>query len=205
MEALDNLEKFINRGDIETMVQLSVMHAQFELIHPFLDGNGRIGRILIPMFLYQKQYIKRPVFYLSEYLEKNRDLYYQKLNEISQNNDWNGWIEFFLTALCRQSESNLQKVRRMIELYDSMKQTFIEVTKSEFAIIILDSLFKEPVIKSVDLINRAGIRSARAGRLIIQKLVKADVVNVYKEHKGPNSSILSFSKLVNLLEGRKVF
>jgi Fic family protein len=198
--ALDNLEKFINRDDVEPLVQLSQIHAQFELIHPFIDGNGRIGRILIPLFLQQKQFIKRPVFYLSEYFEQNRGLYYQKLNEISKNNDWNGWIEFFLYSICVQAEANLRKVKNMINLYDSMKQIFVESTKSEFAIRMLDLLFKEPIIRSVDLAKKAGIASSRSGRLIIQKLIKADAVAVYKERQGPNSSVLVFAKLVDLVE-----
>jgi Fic family protein len=202
--AIDNLEKFANSENVEPLVQLSQIHAQFELIHPFLDGNGRIGRILIPLFLQQKQYLKRPVFYLSEYLENNRGLYYQKLNEISRNNDWNGWIEFFLESLCIQAEQNIRRVKSMITLYDSMKREFLSVTKSEFAIKILDLLFKEPLIASVDIVKKAGINNTRSGRAIIQKLIGAKAIDVYREHSGPRSSILVFSELINLIEGRKV-
>jgi Fic family protein len=202
MPAMDNLEKFINRDDVESLVQLAQMHAQFELIHPFLDGNGRIGRILIPLFLQQKQYIKRPVFYLSDYFERNRDLYYQKLNAISQNNSWTEWIEFFLNALCIQAGNNIKKVRNTIDLYDDMKQKFLDVTKSEFAIKVLDLLFNEPIIKSTDLAKKAGITSARAGRAIIQKLTNAGAISVYKEQRGPIPSILIFSQLVTLIEDR---
>jgi Fic family protein len=204
MSAMDNLEKFINRDDVESLVQLALIHAQFELIHPFLDGNGRIGRILIPLFLQQKLYIKRPVFYLSEYFESNRGLYYQKLNEISKNNNWNEWTEFFLNALCVQAENNIQKVKDMINLYDHMKQMFLDVTKSKFSIKMLDLLFNEPVIKSTDLVKKTGITSARSGRAIIQKLIEARAVGVYKDRMGPNASILMFSQLINLIEGREV-
>ncbi|MDR2074823.1 MAG: Fic family protein, partial [Holosporales bacterium] len=193
MSAMDNLEKFINRDDVESLVQLAIMHAQFELIHPFLDGNGRIGRILIPLFLQQKLYIKRPVFYLSEYFENNRMLYYQKLNEISKNNNWNEWIEFFLNALCVQAENNIQKVKGMINLYDHMKQTFLDVTKSKFSIKMLDLLFNWPIVKSTDLVKKTGITSTRAGRAIIQKLVDAGAVKIYRDRKGPNASILIFA------------
>jgi Fic family protein len=201
---MDNLEKFANSEDVEPLVQLSQIHAQFELIHPFLDGNGRIGRILIPLFLQQKQYLKRPVFYLSEYLENNRGFYYQKLNEISKNNNWNGWIEFFLESLCMQAEQNIKKVKSMIALYDSMKQEFLSVTKSEFAIRILDLLFKEPLVVSVDLIKKTGMSNTRSGRAIIQKLIDAKAINVYREHSGSRPSILAFPELINLIEGRKV-
>ena len=76
-------------------MQAAIVHAQFELLHPFKDGNGRIGRILIPLFLYQKQKLSQPMFYLSAYLERHREQYYQALQNISAKNDWNGWIEFF--------------------------------------------------------------------------------------------------------------
>ncbi|MDR1908154.1 MAG: Fic family protein [Holosporales bacterium] len=202
--ALDNLEKFTNRDDLEPLVQLAQVHAQFELIHPFLSRNGRIGRILISLFLQQKQFIKRPVFYLSEYFENNRGAYYYHLDEISKKNKWNEWIEFFLNAVCAQSELNSQKVGRMISLYDSIRQAFLEITKSKFAIKILDSLFKEPIIQSSDLIKVVGVESQRSGRLILQKLIKAGVIGVYKERNGPNPAVLSFPDLLNLLEGRDV-
>jgi Fic family protein len=201
--AMDNLEKFINRDDVENLVQLAQLHAQFELIHPFLDGNGRIGRILIPLFLQQKQYIKRPVFYLSEYFERNRSLYYQKLSAISQYNNWTEWVEFFLNALCIQADNNITKVRSMIDLYENMKQRFLDVTKSGFAIKILDLLFSEPIIKSTDLMKKVGITSARAGRAIIQKLIGAGTVSIYRERSGPSPTVLMFAQLVTLIEGKE--
>jgi Fic family protein len=203
--AMDNLEKFINRDDVESLVQLAQIHAQFELIHPFLDGNGRIGRMLIPLFLYQKRYTKRPTFYISEYFERNRDLYYQKLNEISKNNNWNEWIEFFLKSLCIQAENNIRKVDGMISLYERMKQEFLDITKSKFSIKMLDLLFENPVIKSTELIKKTGIPSARSGRTIIQKLINAGAINIYKDRNGPNPSVLVFAQLINLVEGRKIF
>ena len=84
--------------DIDPLVQTAIVHAQFELIHPFKDGNGRIGRLLIPLFLYQTKTLSRPMFYLSAYLESHREIYYDRLRRISAEGDWDGWIEFFLEA-----------------------------------------------------------------------------------------------------------
>ena len=81
------------------LVQLAVIHAQFEMIHPFMDGNGRVGRMIMPLFLYFKKAISYPSFYLSEYLESRRDEYYNTLLDISQNDNWEGWITFFLQAV----------------------------------------------------------------------------------------------------------
>lgn len=93
---LRDWEAYLDSDDIDFLVQTAVMHAQFELLHPFKDGNGRIGRILIPLFLYQKKFLSQPMFYLSEYLENHRDEYYDCLRNISVSKEWNNWIAFFL-------------------------------------------------------------------------------------------------------------
>ena len=92
-------EVYLDLDDVDFLIQTAVVHAQFELLHPFKDGNGRIGRILIPLFLYQKRVLSQPMFYLSEYLESHRDEYYARLKGISAEGDWNGWIAFFLRAM----------------------------------------------------------------------------------------------------------
>jgi len=96
-------ERYLDSKDLDPLIQTAVVHAQFELLHPFKDGNGRIGRILIPLFLYQKRALSQPMFYLSEYLENHRDEYYQRLKAISADKDWNHWIAFFLRATIAQA------------------------------------------------------------------------------------------------------
>jgi Fic family protein len=96
LDHLQALEVYLARADVDVLLQCAVMHAQFELIHPFKDGNGRIGRLLIPLFLYQKRALASPMFYLSDYLESHRDVYYARLQAISREADWTGWIAFFL-------------------------------------------------------------------------------------------------------------
>lgn len=95
-EHLEKFEKFIKAEYKNTLVQLVIMHAQFEIIHPFEDDNGRVGRLLIPLFLKWKKILHSPSFYLSEYLEENRSEYYDKLLAVSAKNDWNGWIKYML-------------------------------------------------------------------------------------------------------------
>ncbi len=94
-DSLQNLQEYIAGDELDPLLQLAILHAQFEIIHPFLDGNGRIGRLLIPLFLYKKESISSPMFYLSSYLEKNRDEYYQRLRAITELGDWDSWIELF--------------------------------------------------------------------------------------------------------------
>ena len=95
-ELMSNLESYIHGEEKDPLVQLAIVHAQFELIHPFLDGNGRVGRILVPLFLNEKEILHEPMFYLSSYLEKNRGEYYARSENISKEDDWEGWINFFL-------------------------------------------------------------------------------------------------------------
>ena len=108
---LEAWQAYLDSDDSDFLLQTAVAHAQFELLHPFKDGNGRIGRILIPLFLFQKQVLSQPMFYLSEYLEANRDEYYQRLGAISAEGDWDGWIAFFLQAITAQARENSERVR----------------------------------------------------------------------------------------------
>ena len=109
---MDNWERYLHAEEKDPLVQLAIAKAQFELIHPFLDGNGRLGRMLVPIFLFEKELLADPMFYLSAYLEEHRDLYYRRLQAVSQENDWNGWVAFFLTALVEQAETNLLKTQK---------------------------------------------------------------------------------------------
>lgn len=120
-EYLDEWEIYLHRFVPNWLVQLALLKAQFELLHPFLDGNGRIGRMLVPLILYDKKHIKSPTFYISEYFTKNEDAYYESLFRISQDGDWNGWINFFLQAITDQSEANINKAIAINRLYDNTK------------------------------------------------------------------------------------
>ncbi|MGQ9848229.1 MAG: Fic family protein [Bacteroidales bacterium] len=165
-DLMSNLEKYIHTEEKDLLVQLAIVHAQFEMIHPFMDGNGRVGRMLIPLFLYFKEVISYPSFYLSEYLESHRNEYYQALLGISKNDDWNGWITFFLQAVIEQSKENIAKAKKIMDLYKQKKDRITELTKSQFAIKILDALFVMPIFKSGDFIRITKIPQASAMRYI---------------------------------------
>lgn len=115
---IDNLVDYINSevDDDKILFKTAVIHAQFETIHPFLDGNGRIGRVLIPLFLYYKKEIDSPIFFISKSLEKNQFQYYQNLNATRWNQNWNQWIEFFQENTIRQCEDTISLVRETEQL-----------------------------------------------------------------------------------------
>ena len=145
MDYMSNLEKYIHYDEEDRLVQLAIIHGQFEMVHPYCDGNGRLGRMLIPLFLFEKKQLSSPMFYLSSYLEAHREEYYNRLNSISSDKDWTGWILFFLRAVNEQANENITKVKAILELYSTKKEKISELTKSRYAIQTVDSLFKMPV------------------------------------------------------------
>lgn len=144
LDYLQAWERYLDSDDVDYLLQVAVIHAQFELIHPFKDGNGRIGRILIPLFLYQKRALSQPMFYLSEYLEDNRDEYYERLRAISIQGDWNGWIAFFLRAIATQAVQNSKRVNAIMALYEEMKIAIQGATHSQYSVHLLDAIFDKP-------------------------------------------------------------
>jgi Fic family protein len=195
MECLDNFEKYIHYKDKDRLVQLAIVHAQFEIIHPFLDGNGRVGRILIPLFLVEKKLLSAPTFYISAYLEANRDIYCERLSDITKKNDWENWITFFLTAVIEQAKSNGEKAKAILGLYDEMKKEIAEITRSQFAIHVLDALFERPLFSTTAFIKRSNIPKPSAIR-ILNELRKKAVIEVLSEGRGNQPAVMVFSKLM---------
>ena len=200
---LETWQNYLEGSDIDFLLQTAVVHAQFELIHPFMDGNGRIGRILIPLFLYQKRMLSQPMFYLSSYLEGNRDEYYLRLRNISQKGEWNGWIEFFLKAICIQAKANSLKVKKIMSLYDDMKDKIHSTTHSQYTIHLLDAIFDRPIFETTDFISRSKINKKTAMALLKQ-LREQKIIAVLREGSGRKPSILCFPELLNIAEGREI-
>ncbi len=196
-------EAYMDADDADFLLQTAVVHAQFELLHPFKDGNGRIGRILIPLFLYQKRALSQPMFYLSEYLENHRDEYYARLKAISADGDWNGWIVFFLQAVATQSQQNSQRVVAIKALYEKMKQAIHEATHSQFTVHVLDAIFDRPIFSTTDLIARTQMHKPTAMNLVRQ-LKNAGILQELRAGSGRRASVLCFPELLNIVEGKRV-
>ncbi len=161
-----DFENYIHYDEKDVLVQLAIIHAQFEIIHPFWDGNGRTGRILMPLFLYYKKVLNTPMFYLSEYFEKNREEYYENLQGISRNNDWENWIKFFLVAVEKQSEINTKKVESILSLYDKTKEKVIDIPTPKNSIKVLDFIFSMPIFDSGDFMKSTGIKKNASFRIL---------------------------------------
>ncbi|MEA2563534.1 MAG: hypothetical protein QOH06_5038 [Acidobacteriota bacterium] len=124
MEALDSLERFLNDTTLPPLVQAALLHYQFEAIHPFLDGNGRVGRLLITLFLLERSLLPAPLLYLSAFFEATRPDYYGRLLGVSQRGEWNAWIEYFLTGVARQAEDAVSRASRINGLLDQWRSSF---------------------------------------------------------------------------------
>jgi Fic family protein len=196
--ALDNLEKYLHYAEKDRLVQMAILHAQFEIIHPFLDGNGRLGRMLIPLFLFEKQVINRPIFYMSAYFEQNRQAYYDNLLAISEENSWVNWIVFFLQAIEQQGQENSEKAKNVLELHGRMKEEIVNITRSQYAIRIIDYLFSFPVFQSAHFQRETAIAKASANRLLNQ-LCGAGVIRLLEPSKGRRANIFIFEKLLEIV------
>jgi Fic family protein len=158
--ALGDWEKFINADmQIPVLIQAAVTHYQFEAIHPFIDGNGRIGRLLIILLLLQKGCLTQPLLYLSEFFDKYRDEYYRLLLAVSQKGDIQTWIEFFLRGIIRKSEDALRDSRIILHCYEKY-QNVIKSSKQvpESVYKLIDEIFKIPVVSISNMSNKLGVQ-----------------------------------------------
>ncbi|MAG44336.1 cell filamentation protein Fic [bacterium] len=195
---MSNLEKYIHADDKDFLVQLAIVHAQFEIIHPFWDGNGRVGRIIMPIFLYFKKVLSSPMFYLSAYFETNREAYYQKLLLISQDNDWEGWVIYFLNAVIIQSKENINKAKSIHKLYDIKKDKIAETTRSRYAIKTLDFLFCNPIFTSSQFVSMSRIPKTSAWRLL-RLLEQFSIIKIIHKGAGTKPSTYVFTKLLKIV------
>ena len=203
-DAMRAWEHYIHQDAPDRLVQLAILHAEFEALHPFLDGNGRMGRMLVPLFLWQCGLIRAPMFYISAYFEARRAPYYEGLLAVSRDGDWTGWCRFFLQAVQAQAEENLTKAQGIIDLYDSMKSRVADLTRSRYAIRALDWIFERPIFRSTDFSGTAGI-PAQTARRLLDVLRKAGILQVIVPRSGRRAAVLMFPALLNIAEGTEMF
>ncbi len=199
--AMDRWESYIHADVPDNLVQAAILHAEFEAIHPFLDGNGRLGRMLVPLFLWQRGLIQRPMFYISAYFEARRDDYYDGLLAVSRDDDWTGWCRFFLNAVRAQAEDNLSKAKGILDLYDTMKTRVSVATNSRYAIHVLDWIFQNPIFASNRFANATQIPAA-TGTRILNALVNHEILEVVVPSAGRRPSVMVFQDVLDIAEGR---
>ena len=160
-ECLTDFEKFINNEEIDTpdLIKIAILHYQFESIHPFLDGNGRIGRLLIPLYIQSKGMLDKSCLYISDYIERNKNTYYDMLTRVRTHNDMIAWIKFFLEAIIETSKTAKEKFRNVVELTMEMDKVIMDLpVKPENAKKVLDVLYDEPIVSRKKIIEKTGIK-----------------------------------------------
>ncbi len=171
LELMGNLEKFIHSEDnIPPLVKIAIIHSQFETIHPFLDGNGRMGRLLITFYLYWKGILNHPLLYLSFYLKKHRNEYYSRLMDVREKGDWEGWLKFFLKGVIDVSQEASRTASRIIKLKENLIKKLIEKKiGSGYAVGLIELLFQTPIVTAKNVQDRLGIRSKDTTNKLVNK------------------------------------
>ncbi len=168
-DCLTHWERFIHQRDtMPDLIQCALIHQQFESIHPFLDGNGRIGRLLVTLFLIERRRLSKPLLYLSSYIEQHKHDYYALLQRVCTHGDWDAWLRFFLTAVRDTARSAVAQSDSIIKLRDRFRQ---KLGKHHRAIALLDELFINPYTSVATAASRLGVTAPTATK-VIQQLVK---------------------------------
>ena len=165
---MDNFVAYLNspQDNLRPLVRTAIIHAQFETIHPFMDGNGRVGRILIPLYLYKQNQISLPCFFISEALERDKFKYYDLLNGIRAKNDWGSWIDFFLRTVEQQCSKYIQMVDKINQLYETDLARAKELIRTNKVVDLINLLYQYPVITTAIVTNHTGIPPATATRYL---------------------------------------
>ena len=175
-QCLSDWEKFLHsESDLPRLVKFAMSHYQFECIHPFDDGNGRVGRLLIALQLCDQAQLSQPLVYVSGYFEKHRSDYYDLMLRVSTHGDWLGWIKFFLTAIHEQADDARQRARRLADLRDDYHARVREKRASALLPKIVDELFMQPSLTVARVTKQTGLSPQSAGKLV-SKLVEKNIL-----------------------------
>ena len=169
-DCIGDLEKFLNNNEINVphLIRIGIAHYQFEAIHPFLDGNGRMGRLLITLYLIDQKVLSNPTLYLSDFIEKNRLLYYDHLMAVSTNDRLEQWLKFFLVGITETARNAIDTLVKIIALRDKLENETIPALgkRALKGAILLTYLYSKPVITITDVIDNLGLSKQTANALI---------------------------------------
>lgn len=176
------LERFLNDSTHPPLVTAGLAHAQFETIHPFLDGNGRVGRLLITLVLVERQVLKRPLLYLSLFLQQNRGEYHERLSAIRAKGDWEAWLRFFLMGVSAASNDAMRVASEIADLRNRHLREVGTENLGRYAVPTLDLLVEHPVVTVQYVVERVGGTPTSIGGLF-DKLVAMRIIEEITGHK----------------------
>lgn len=192
-------ERYVAEPDpsLSVLIQCAIMHYQFEAIHPFFDGNGRVGRLLIILLLCARGVLKQPLLYLSAYLEAHRREYYAHLNGVTRENDWAGWLEFFLQAVVTQSQQAVVFCRRLLEYRDALRESVQSSMRTVNGLALIDMLFVNPHLTVPQVADHLGVSRATARDLIMAFIELGIVMEVPRPGR---TKLYQAPRLLRMLE-----
>ena len=197
-DGISKLFEYTTGTDHEVITRTAIAHVEFEALHPFEDGNGRIGRMLIPLLLWQGGILNQPYFYVSSYLEERKDEYIERMRQVSSQGDWLGWVGFMLIAFEQEAIRNLQKAEAVRKLYDDMKERFRALLQSQWSTVAADFVFTRPVFKASLFTGKSTIPQATAYRFL-RILQDESIIRVIEPASGRRAAMYSFEPLLDLV------
>ena len=197
-QGMDELLSYIKNADELVLIKTAIAHLEFEALHPFKDGNGRIGRMLIPLILWKEKVISQPHFYISGYFEEFKDDYIFAMRNVSEHNNWELWLKFFFIAVEKQAVKNLEITEKIQKLYEEMKTVFAEALSSKYSINALDFVFTNPVFRNNKFTNKSAVPTNTAAKFS-KKLVEEGLLVLVEEASGSRPAMYSFEPLMKLV------
>jgi Fic family protein len=203
-EGLDDLFSYIKKSQHLALIKIAITHVEFEALHPFEDGNGRIGRMLITLLLWQLGKVSEPHFYLSDYLDEHRNDYLNKMRDVSEHDAWGDWLVFFFEAIEQQAKKNYEVAVRTDDLYQNLKIEFQRVLQSKDpsnTVKVLDFMFKSQKFRNnkfVSEMEKGGIPGSTAARYA-KELLKEDLLTEEEKASGRRPALYSLKPLMALV------
>ena len=176
-EAISDLEKYINaEDDLDALIRAALIHYQFETIHPFLDGNGRVGRLLITLFLMEKGVLSAPALYISYFLKKNRVEYYDRMAEVRNKGSYEQWVKFFLQAISESAEDAVDKIQKLSALHTQNAEVIASMGRAaKTASLLLSYLEANPIIE-IQKTASALVLAFSTASAAVNRLVEAGIL-----------------------------
>ena len=197
-DGMQNLIRYMDDDRMQILLRTAIAHIEFEALHPFKDGNGRLGRMLITLMLWQYGVISAPHFYVSGYLEEEKDQYIDSMKAVSQNDDWTGWCVFFLRAMENQAIRNLKIVEDISSLYETMKHVFEDKLGTRWHLRALDFIFGNPYFRNNKFTKLSGIPESTAAKFT-RILIDEKLLITLQEASGRRPAMYAFEPLLRLV------
>jgi Fic family protein len=201
-ELMSDLEKFLNDYELEIphLVKIGIAHYQFETIHPFLDGNGRMGRLLITLYLVSNNILNKPLLYLSDFFDQHRQLYYDNLTKVREKHDMCQWLKFFLIGIIETATKSVSVLHQVLHIKESVMQDRLPTLGRKFkdAQILLEHLFINPVLNGQDIQKILDL-SPKAANDMIKDFIELEILTEISGYK--RNRIFAFSEYLDILRG----